>query len=206
MAAFATVDELETYFGVAAGSLNQGQGQLMLDLAAGAIRGECGGQVIELVEDDEIEIRGSWGRELWLPQRPVVEVTAIAIDNVELPDGSFRASSDGRVTFYRGAWEALDGPGVGGRSYWGGDELLVTVTYTHGLAADDPRISNAKAVNLDLAKRAISTPDAGMIIQEAIGAASFTYSREAAQTIMGGDRRRLRRYKRKNYSVPLGRA
>lgn len=199
---FATVEDLETYLGVEAGSLNAEQAQLMLDIATSAISDECG-QTIALEEDDSIQLRGSWGRELWLPQRPIVAITSIAIDGIGIDSALYKFDVEGRVTWYRGSWASIGNLAeldVAG-SYWGGDEILIDVTYSHGY---DPIPDNVRGVCLDMARRAVRTPDAGAIIQESIGSYSVAYSRDAASTITPGEKRRLRRYKRRIYNVPIG--
>lgn len=205
MAAFADLEDVATYLAVDESTLDADQVELLLDIASNAIRDEAGGQVIEQVTDDQIELRGVWAPDLWLPQFPVTAVDSIAVDGNELAATSYRFSSDGRVTRYPGAGinEApLDGPDGTGPCHWGGPDLLVAVTYTHGYEEIPPSV---KGICLDLVKRAIRTPDAGAIIQETVASYSVSYSREAASTLTKGERRRLRAYKRKNRSVTLTR-
>ena len=42
-------------------------------------------QTIELVEDDEVVLRGNFGSKLTLPERPVTAVTAVEIDDGHRP-------------------------------------------------------------------------------------------------------------------------
>lgn len=205
MATFAEFADVATYLGVEEATLDENQVDLLLEIATGAIRDECGGQVIEQVAGDAIEIRGVWAPELWLPQFPVTAIASIAIDGNEVDDTGWRFSRDGMVTRYPGAGIAappLDGPDWVGRSHWGGPDVLVAVTYTHGYAQIP---TSVKGICLDLVKRAIRAPDAGAVIQETVASYSVSYSREAASTLTKGERRRLRAYKRKNRSVPLSR-
>ncbi len=204
MASFATVAELETFLGVAEDSLNAAQATELLTIASSTIRDECL-QTIYAVEGDSVTLRGSWGREVWLPERPVVAVASITIDGTELAATAYKWTSDGRVTFYGDAWKALDGPDEGAeggnRRYWGGDEVLVVVEYSHGYETVP---ANVRGVCLELAKRAIQNPSAGGIVQESVGSYSVSYSREAASVLTKGEQRRLRRYKRRAYTVAVG--
>lgn len=204
MAAFAEFEDVATYLGVDGATLEEDQVELLLDIASGAIRDEAGGQFIEEVADDAIELRGVWAPELWLPQFPVTAIESITVDGNLIPATNYRFSRDGKVTWYPGynPGPALDGPDWATGTHWGGPDVLIAVTYTHGYEEIPPSV---KGICLELVKRAIRTPDAGAVIQETVASYSVSYSREAAATLTKGERRRLRSYKRKNRSVTLTR-
>lgn len=196
MDALVAVDELRTFMpGV---TLDEDQAELVLAIASGTVRGATG-QTLSLVEGDEVELRGTWGRQLQLPERPVLAVTAIAVDGVEVPATSYRWSRDGKVTFSRSS-PLVNAPAAA-LGYWGGDEVLVTVTYDHGF---DPVPDDVRGVVLALARRAILVPDAGAVAQESLGSYSVTYSREAASTLTRGEERKLCRYRPKGATLAVG--
>jgi len=194
----ATVDDLATYLGVDEIS-NEDQAELLLDIASSTIRDETG-QQLTLVDDDEITMRGSWTRELWLPQRPVTDVASITIDGALIAGTAYKWTSEGRVTWYPGLGgrAAFDGPDWQEAGHWGGDSVLVGVVYSHGY---EEIPANVKGICLELSKRAIRAPGSGEIASESLGAYSVTYSRDAAQTLTTGEKHRLRAYKRKNATV-----
>src|SRR5436190_22293948 len=78
MAQFATTDELADFLGRPIDPDQEGRAQLMIRLASGVIQREAR-QTIERVTDHEVELRGSWGPELFLPERPVVAIASIQV-------------------------------------------------------------------------------------------------------------------------------
>jgi hypothetical protein len=104
------------------------------------------------VDDDQITLRGSYGPELALPLGPVHEVTAVAVEG-QAVDG-WELVKD---ILLRTGQDDIDYPlghpfrRVG---HWGGNDVEVAVTYSHGDAAPD----EAKGVCLDLAARVWSNP------------------------------------------------
>jgi len=164
--AFATPDELALYTGTTVGAE---RAQFFLDLASDAIRAAAG-QRLDLVTDDEVTFPGRWGREFVLPERPVVDVTAVAIDGAELAATAWEF--DGRDTLRLvDAAAAFDTDGHGG--HFGGS-CPVTITYSHGWADIPPAL---RAVCLAVAARALATPDG--VVQESVGGYSVAYSRVA---------------------------
>lgn len=164
--AFATAAELELYTGTV---VPAERAQFFLDLASDAIRAACG-QRLDLVTDDVVTFPGRWGREFVLPERPVVDVTTVAIDGVELADAAWEF--DGRDTLRLiDAAAAFDREAAGG--HFGGT-CPVTITYSHG---HDPIPNAVKSVCLAVAARALATPDG--VVQESVGSYSVSYSRVA---------------------------
>lgn len=149
MTAFATSAELATYTGDTA--LDGARGELLLEQASAIIRNHCR-QTFDLVEDDEVELRGSRASRLKLPERPVVSVSEVLIDGTETT--SWRLVRDTLVR---------TGPGVDSfdeRSSrgWGSPDYTVTVTYTHGFAAGTQAMDTLKAICLQVAGRAAGNP------------------------------------------------
>lgn len=91
--------------------------QLLIDLAFGAIVG-WSGQAIRQVLDDTVTLVASPGEPLWLPQRPVFNVSAVEIDEIVLDTDAYAWNRGGKL--------------LGAFSAYPGTEVLVT--YSHGFA------------------------------------------------------------------------
>lgn len=133
--------------------------QILADASA-AIRNEAR-QTINLVEGDVQKLRGSWSQDLWLPERPVADVTTITLSNTLDLDSEPLAA-----TGYD--WDRL---GLLRRTsgHWGGSGATVTVTYDHGY---DPIPDDLVALCIQIASRLYTNPDG--TAQETIG--SYSYS------------------------------
>ena len=122
-------------------SLNGTRGQLLLESASAIIRNHCR-QTFDLVEDDEVELRGTARSRLLLPERPVVSVASVTLDGDTLDADSYSRVRDG-------LWR---------QNGWGDESTLVQVTYTHGFAEGTPAMETLKAVCLQVAARAAANP------------------------------------------------
>lgn len=194
---FATVDELAAYL---QRSLSAGEAaaDLLLEIASGTIR-DFTLQTIDLVEDDEIALTGANGRRLWLPERPVIDVSSVAVDGQLTPATTYRWTSDGELGLLPWEW-SVNTSGASG--HWGGPHATVTVVYSHGYAVIPPAI---KGVCLALAARGMAAPDAGAVTQTSLGSFSESYSREAAMTLTAAEERKLRRYRRHSDTLAVAR-
>lgn len=191
--AFATEAELEAYTGT---SIATTRAELLLDLATGAIRAYTN-QTISRVTSDVVVLPGSWSNRLELPERPVVSVATVKIDDTTLVADTDYVW-DGRWTLLRGTSEAgvlviNDGPLISSHGDWGGAGAQVTVTYTHGFATIPDDI---KGVCLALAARSLASPDG--VNSESVGSYSVSYSRSGgAVSLLDEERRLLDRYRRR---------
>ena len=122
-------------------SLNGARGELLLESASAIIRNHCR-QTFDLVEDDEVELRGTARSRLLLPERPVVSVASVTLDGDTLGADSYSRVRDG-------LWR---------QNGWGDESTLVQVTYTHGFAEGTPAMETLKAVCLQVAARAAANP------------------------------------------------
>jgi hypothetical protein len=178
--------------------LDVDQVDLLIAIASDTIRSETG-QTLSLVIGDVLELRGTFVREFWLPERPTLAVTSIHIDGQLIPATAYRASRDGRVTFSRWPWTtAVNGPDAVLGGSWGGDERFLSVVTDHGY---DPIPADIKGVCLDLVRAGIVAPDAGIIRQESLGSYNVSYSAERAGALTKAHERTLRRYRRQNATV-----
>lgn len=107
--------------------------EALLEQATSIIQAETR-QTLLPVTDDIVNLAGSWGSVLDLPERPVVDVTGVAVDGIAIADGAWR---------WNGGWQLLGGTTpilvVNGPDFcgsWGGPERRVTVTYSHGYAVN----------------------------------------------------------------------
>lgn len=192
MTSFATPTELGTYLGVTIAA-NDARAQLLLDLASAAIRRETG-QQIDHRTADAIVLKGSWGTELELPQRPVLAVSAVSID-----DG---VANTAQVLNTDYGWK---GAGVDTLDkilgHWGGPRAAVHVTYEHGYAVIPDDI---KAICLELAARAWSNPASSNIKSETAKNYSVTYADSVGVRLTADEKADLRSYRRRIRSILIG--
>lgn len=146
MPAFADASVLAEFTGDE--SLDSARGTMLLESASAIIRNHCR-QQFDLVEDDEVELRGTWSNRLLLPERPVVSVTSAAIDGTDV---AFHRVRDQLFRGAAGAWNIRT---KSDRGHWGGPQALVTVVYTHGFEEIPGAI---EAVCLQVAARAAHNP------------------------------------------------
>lgn len=186
---FATEAELETYIGA---SIGGDRAAMLLDVATEAIRGEVG-QTVSLVEDDEVTLTGAWGRRLVLPQFPVTDVSAVSIDGTALTADDYSWTRRGILWLHR-AWPvtATTAFAAGEEGNWGGPDLEVVVTYTHGV---DPVPGFVRNICVAVAARMLDNP--GGVLAEQIDGYSVTYDRASSGVSLSPDeKRQLRKLKR----------
>lgn len=190
MASLASIDDLEARLGRTVD--NEDQAQAALDDASAAIRAYTG-QQFDLVEDDQVRLRARKGA-VSLPQRPVVDVTAVA--NVDTGSVEFTWDAGSSVTL--AGFDALRTFEV--EPYRNARPLYVDVTYSHGYETVPADIV---AVTCQVAGRALGrTPDATAVTQESIAGYSYSVSGAAASGALGftlPERQVLDRYR-----IPLG--
>lgn len=177
LASFASVAELASLTGRDLDPEDAGA-QMHLRFATADIRVLCG-QTLSLVADDEVELRGNWSRVLHLPERPVIDVSAVEIRWQGVT--TFAAQ-----TGYILAIDKLELPGW----YWAGDLGGVRVTYSHGFAVipDD-----LVGVCCSMATRSLRDP-AGDLASETLVSYSYTRADVAAAGLTAREERILTRY------------
>ena len=206
LAPLASFDELVTYMpGV---TLDEAQSTMLLNIASATIRSEAG-QTFTLVEADELRLLGSWSRRFRLPQRPVLSIDSVFLGHptMDLPVNAVDGliwSSDGWVGFADNARGiVVNAPSHYGGNF-GGDGVYLDIVYDHGYA-DEDMPWDIKGMCLDVARRAISVPNAGFITQTSLGSFSESYARQVASTLTADERRKLRPYKMGQTTVVVGR-
>ncbi|OKI22208.1 hypothetical protein [Streptomyces sp. CB03911] len=135
---FATADDLQArLIGMELTETERAQADRLLADASALIRMTAGYQQISRVDNDTVTLRTAGPASLRLPQRPVLAVSAVAGLTTD------QWWWDGGVWIYRS-----DG-------YWCGP---ATVTYSHGLAEDEPAYQVARSVACDAVKRIFTNP------------------------------------------------
>lgn len=191
--AFATVAELEDWLGYSLDAGETDRASLLLDVASATIQTHTG-QTLELVTDDVADLRGTWERVLTLPERPVVSVASVVLDGETLTvDDDFVVVGD---QLRRPGFQTLSPQSdFYPKSGWGGPDVVVRVTYTHGFAVipDD-----VKGVCLSLAAR-LWSGSAGLAM-EVLGSYTVQYRRVELED---WERAVLNRYRRRTMSASV---
>lgn len=192
MAQFASVEELNTYLGQ---TLDTNRATLLLRLASAGIQNYTG-RTLELTIDDEAELyplAPAYNASRWqlrLPQRPVLEVTAMTVDEVDSDD--FTVGRSGLV-----AW---------GTGLPLSESSKVLVTYTHGYAVTPDQIPDPNPLGitrlpddivgicLEMAATGLQNP--GAVQSEAIGTYRVDYGDVRGEiTPNESQQKRLHRYR-----------
>lgn len=177
---FATVAQLEQRLGRTLTTTQRQQALAMIGEASAEVAGFCR-QTIARVTAHEVTLAGCYATGLVLPERPVVEVTAVSIDGDALD--SWTLTGD---TLYRGATDDDDRFRLG----WGGPGNAVALTYTHGYADIPPLIT--KTV-IAMVVRTIANPTG--VTSESMGQYSVTFGSyfTGSPCLIPAERRALRR-------------
>lgn len=153
---FATANELATIIKRTFNAEEIAAADLLLQLISGEIQRHTG-QHIELVTDDHVTLHGNYGRQLVLPQWPVIAVSAVSINGNAVAAGTWTFAGN---ILYRGSLPVFNGPDDWGgdlsATSWWGPLAAIAVTYTHGFATipDDVR-----SVCLRAGARALERPE-----------------------------------------------
>lgn len=166
-----------------------------LNYASGAIR-RYTRQTLTLVTDDTVTLRGGYGRKLVLPERPVVEVSALAVAGRPVAAGMYSVVNDelwnGPALSQVGNAAEYDGGG------WGSPAVIVAVTYTHGFVEVPEEIVG---LCVEMVKRyAVDPTGGGAVASETIGSYSYTTGNSGGPTsayvLTEDDKEVLRPYRR----------
>lgn len=152
MSQFATADELADRLGVEFTAQQEARADSLLERASGLVQSEAR-QTVDLVEDDELTVRGSREASILLPGRPVTDIASVTLGGDAVED------------FY------LDGDELVRAGGWGSPADEIVVTYTHGYETVPDAI---KEVVLAAVSRVWTNP-AG-VVSERLGQAQMTYS------------------------------
>jgi len=201
MAAFATPDDLADYLGRAdrfGDPTEYRQAVMLLNLASAEIRAWTR-QTIDLVSNDAVTLAGTWSSALELPERPVVSVSSVALDGQALTAGSGYERVG--ASLHIGASLVLSGRGslhqgaTGARAgYWGGPDVTVAVTYTHGWSTIPDVVRSA---TLAIAARMVGGSLG--VRQESIAGYSVTYMNPGATATLTDPEKASLQYLRRTW-------
>lgn len=189
MTSFATAADLGIYLkGDAAQSAPWlAQASLLLELISADIQAAAG-QLIEAGEGTHL-LAGTWDRDLELPQRPALSVSAVSVNGSALDSAAYTWNSRqlvrrGGAAFteqsidYPGDWAELGMQGAGWISggHWGGPDSTISVTYAWG-RVEVPGF--VRSLALRVAGRTIENPSS--VSSEQLGAYSVQYGKASAE-------------------------
>jgi hypothetical protein len=145
--------------------------------ASNAIEAEVG--PVEFQTSD-LELPGNWSHRIKVNRRPLLAVTAAAIDGVTIDHTNLGVMRSG-VIIRRKFTQLTPWAQALGQSHWGGPDVIVELTIEHGW---QPGEAPAWLVDLaaDLARRAASNPTG--VTQESVGSYSVSYGDTGASVRM----------------------
>lgn len=181
-----TVEQLETRLRK---TLDAGQATQEIELASAVIAAYCNLVTLDDVTDDEITLTGVYGPRLPLPGGPVTEVSEVTVDGTTVTD--YWLVKD---VLHRGRSNGtIETPIFGEHYSWGGPDIEIGVTYTHGFA-DVPMAIQAHV--LAMAARTWANPSGAR--QQTIDGYSVTW---ANGMLTPEDKTGLYKYHRSAYSA-----
>lgn len=147
------------------------QADLVLDLVAFDMQAAARSPILQPDVASTAVLAGTWGRDLVLPRRPVVAVTAVSVNDVALTVDAYRWNSR-QIIRRGGTVPGLDVQNIGG--HWGGPGSTVSVEYLAGYeSADVP--GWVKSMALRVAARSITNP--ASMTQQSFGGYAETFAR-----------------------------
>ena len=176
----ASVEELQTF--TPGTTIDPDHAALVLDIASDTIRTYTR-QTLSRTDDESLVLAIGWPYELWLPERPVIDITSITVDGALIAPSAYTWTESGRIAFPSG---------VSGTQ--------ASIVYSHGW---DPMRADIKGVCLEMARSAVVTPDGGAVKSETVGAYSVAFDIASATVLTESQERRLLPYRPPITSVPI---
>lgn len=182
MPQFASTDDLAARLGITLTMDEETRADILLTAASELVQDEAK-QTIELVEDDELTIRGTTEERILLPERPVVSVASVTLDGTPLTEGGswFVDGNElvraGITMFLTGVSDSLLGYGRGFGFEWQSLEIV----YTHGY---DPVPGLVKSICLEAVVRVWVNP--GAVVEERFGNESTVYAPRSGTAQLSG--------------------
>lgn len=189
MSALATVVELETHMQIDLDVDAEASAAQALDIASEAIRTEAHQTITEVIADS-LTCWVDWRHVLWLPERPVTNVTSITVDGVLVDSSTYAWLGSGEVRFSAA-------PTASTTSTWLRQAVIV---YDHGWATAP---DDLKGICLERAAAALTTPPGRSVKSESVGPDSITYDLAAAGQLSAEQRRTIRQYRPPITGVPI---
>jgi hypothetical protein len=173
--AFATSADFEERIGVELTADEHRRAAGLLAKASDLIRAETG-QTISLVEDDPLTLRGFYGVDLMLPERPVVGVASVTVGGVTLDAAGYYLQGNDLIRWGTAGWP---------QSGFGNSRSDVVVTYTHGY---EEIPGDIHAVCLEMVARVWGNP--GAVVSETVGNVQTTFSVQPVSGMLMTDEER----------------
>lgn len=208
MTQFATHGDLAARLGLTLTDAENTRADALLTLSSGLIQ-DVVGQTIELVENDVLRMPGTVEDRITLPQRPVVSIASVMLDEVTLVEGSDwyldGATIYRRAVVFNPQLGLIDGPFLLGSGF-GTPLQTLAITYTHGYADDDIP-TTVKAICMEAVVRCFVNP--GAVARETVGNTSTVYDNmrfsPSGLILTDDERRTLKRlFGAQSLSVPIG--
>lgn len=149
------------------------QAEALLTSVSDLVAAWCNRVSFDEVEDDDVVLTGTWQTELVLPLGPITDVTAVEVDGTVVATTDYELVGD---VLHRSAG-------------WGGRDVSVSVTYTHGFA-EVP--GDVRAVVLDRATRRWPNPE--QMRAKNLDGVALTYLVDSGG-LTDAERRSLRHYR-----------
>lgn len=155
MVMFIGVSDLEVELGVTFSVDEMARANSLITRISGRIQRYCNLVGLAQIEDDEIVLQGTYSASLRLPKPPVQSVSAVTVDGVAVSD--YELAKNTLIRTRGASVQQSNLPPLPAVGHWGGPDVEVGVTYTHGLTETPPEIVDACT---SLAIRAWSNPTA----------------------------------------------
>lgn len=130
-----------------------GTATLLIETATALVQAMAGQRLVR-VDDDQVQLDAPFDQYLDLPERPVVSVSAVAIDTSPVADWiQIRNRLWRRWGWHLPRWT------------WPTPPAQVHVTYTHGFAPGDQRLQLARSAVLSLASAVAANPSGATMVR-----------------------------------------
>lgn len=196
MSQLADIDDLALFLDQDLSGSGEARALFMLTMASAAVRVYTG-QQIEKVEDDAVDLIGTYADYLQLPQRPVLSVASVAVNipgfpAQALPGATFYVDPRGRLFYSPNA--LANGPDMEfPAGYFGGPLSTVHVVYTHGYDTIPDEVIMATCMIAGRLLRPGGAVD-GSMASETLGDYSYKRAAELAGKLLQEERELLRPY------------
>lgn len=194
-------EDLATYLGETFTTAFEARAELILPNAQGAVQRYCNLSWLEEIEADEITMKGSYSATILLPRGPVSEVSEVTVDGSVVSDYDVVLDKLVRTGMDDAVSELRRPRGI----HWGGSEVVLGITYTHGLS-DAP--AEVLSVIYDLAAGMWANPTSVVSHSQTIDgySDSKTYAHNAQRSVSLTDDHKatLRDFHRASGSADIG--
>lgn len=192
-------EDFAIYMGVTFTSAEETRAELLLTNVQGVVQRYCNLVQLEEIEDDEIVLRGSYSAAIILPRGPVTAVSEVTVDAAVVTDYDVVGDTIIRTGMDDQVSELRRPRGI----HWGGSDIVLGVTYTHGFATPPAEVLS---VIYDLAAGAWANPTSVRSHSQTIDgySDSKTYIGGRAASLTDDHKATLSDYHRSTRSADIG--